>query len=295
MENARTITIKAIIDAPPEKVWRLWNHPDHIKQWNSASDDWHTPHAEVDLRPGGKFLWRMEAKDGSMGFDFSGTFTHIEHLKSIAYTLDDDRKVTVHFTEENGMTTVTEAFEAENLNPLELQQTGWQAILDHFKSYTESLPKPETVHFEILIHAPVEKVYQLMLADETYRQWTSVFCQGSYYEGTWEKGTKIVFIGPDAEGNKGGMVSFIRENIPNRFVSIEHRGILDKDVEIMSGAMVDSWAGCQENYAFSNENGATRLMVSLDVNQEWKGYFDETWPKALELLRQICEASFFNQ
>jgi uncharacterized protein YndB with AHSA1/START domain len=290
MENTHTISVKAVIDAPLEKVWRLWTHPDHIKKWNNASEDWHTPHAEVDLRPGGKFLSRMEAKDGSAGFDFVGEYTTVAPMTAIAYTLEDGRKVEIHFSEENGKTTVTEKFEPENMHSLELQQTGWQAILDNFKIYTENISKVETAHFEILIHAPVEKVYQLMLADASYRQWTSVFCQGSYYEGTWEKGTKIVFIGPDAEGNKGGMVSYIRENIPNRFVSIEHRGILDKGEEIMSGPMVDGWAGCQENYAFSDENGATRVKVSLDVNSEWKGYFDETWPKALVLLKQICES-----
>jgi uncharacterized protein YndB with AHSA1/START domain len=133
------ITVSAIIDAPVKKVWKYWADPKHIIHWNNASPDWHTPRAENDLRVGGRFLSRMEARDGSIGFDFSGKYTKIEQQKLIELTLGDDRKVQVRFDANGNKTTVTEVFEAEHENPVELQQAGWQAILDNFKKYVEAL------------------------------------------------------------------------------------------------------------------------------------------------------------
>ena len=135
------ITVRAIINAPVQKVWEYWTNPKHIIHWNNASPDWHTPRAENDLRVGGKFLSRMEAKDGSMGFDFSGKYTTVKHQKLIELTLDDERKVQVHFDPDGDKTTVTEVFEAEQENTVELQKTGWQAILNNFKNYVEASDK----------------------------------------------------------------------------------------------------------------------------------------------------------
>lgn len=132
------ITVETIVQAPVEKVWECWTKPEHITGWNNASDDWHTPRAENDLRVGGKFLSRMEARDGSMGFDFGGVYDEVKPNERIAYTLDDDRKVKIVFTGNDNETTVTETFEAEKENSVELQRGGWQAILDNFKKYTES-------------------------------------------------------------------------------------------------------------------------------------------------------------
>lgn len=133
-----SITVETIVQAPVEKVWECWTKPEHITGWNNASDDWHTPRAENDLRVGGKFLSRMEARDGSMGFDFGGVYDEVKPNERIAYTLDDDRKVKIVFTGNDNETTVTETFEAEKENSVELQRGGWQAILDNFKKYTES-------------------------------------------------------------------------------------------------------------------------------------------------------------
>ncbi len=132
-----TITIENIVNAPLEKVWKFWTEPAHIIKWNNASADWHTPHAENDLRVGGKFVSRMEAKDGSFGFDFGGVYDEVIINKSIAYTLGDGRKVKIFFTSHGNETKVVETFEAENTNSVELQRSGWQAILDNFKKYTE--------------------------------------------------------------------------------------------------------------------------------------------------------------
>jgi uncharacterized protein YndB with AHSA1/START domain len=133
------ITIAATINAPVEKVWECWTQPAHITQWNNASEDWHTPAASNDLKVGGRFTSRMEAKDGSMGFDFGGVYDAIRTNEYIEYTIDDGRKVKVSFSSvENGIK-VSESFEAETENSVELQKGGWQAILDSFKKYTESV------------------------------------------------------------------------------------------------------------------------------------------------------------
>lgn len=123
MEPAK-ITIQAVIHAPVEKVWQYWNEPDHITKWNHASDDWHSPYAENDLRAGCRFLFRMEAKDGSFGFDFSGTYDEVVSHERISYTLDDGRKVQITFQSQNGKTEVIETFEAETTHPAELQKQG---------------------------------------------------------------------------------------------------------------------------------------------------------------------------
>lgn len=142
MNTKQSITVQTVINAPIEKVWEFWTRPEHITKWNNASKDWHTPRAENDLRVGGKFLSRMEAKDGSVGFDFWGIYDEVEENKIIAYTMGDDRKVQITFTKNNdNETEVIETFEAENENSIELQRTGWQAILDNFKKYVEAKTK----------------------------------------------------------------------------------------------------------------------------------------------------------
>lgn len=137
MKDKQTITVKTTVNASVEKAWKYWAEPEHIKKWNSASEDWHTPFAENDLRVGGKFLSRMEAKDGSFGFDFGGIYDEVELYKVIAYTLGDGRKVKIDFMDREKFTEVNETFEAENNNSIEMQQRGWQAILDSFKKYVE--------------------------------------------------------------------------------------------------------------------------------------------------------------
>ena len=137
MEN-KNITVSAIISAPIEKVWQYWTAPEHITQWYYASEDWHTPRAENDLQNGGKFSTRMEAKDGSFGFDFGGVYDEVKINELISYPLGDDRKVSVTFLENGNETIVTQTFEAENQNPVDMQEAGWQAILDNFKKHTET-------------------------------------------------------------------------------------------------------------------------------------------------------------
>ncbi|HEV3221588.1 MAG TPA: SRPBCC family protein [Puia sp.] len=133
-----TITIDAAVNAPVEKVWKFWTVPGHITKWNYASDDWHSPYAENDLKVGGKFLSRMEAKDGSFGFDFGGVYDDVKIHELIAYTLGDGRKVRMTFSSEANMTKIVVNFEAESINSIDMQRGGWQSILNNFKKYTET-------------------------------------------------------------------------------------------------------------------------------------------------------------
>ncbi|HEX8331338.1 MAG TPA: SRPBCC family protein [Segetibacter sp.] len=135
MENK--ITIEANVNAGTGKVWEYWTAPEHITKWNFASDDWQCPKAENDLVVGGKYIARMEAKDGSFGFDFEGTYDEIVDQKRISYTIADGRKVVTDFADLDGSTLVTTTFEAEGSHSVEMQRAGWQAILDNFKKYVE--------------------------------------------------------------------------------------------------------------------------------------------------------------
>jgi uncharacterized protein YndB with AHSA1/START domain len=137
MGNNSCITVETTVQTPVETAWNYWTEPQHITKWNAASDDWHTPIAENDLRVGGKFLSRMEAKDGSFGFDFGGVYDEVRLNEYISYTLGDGRKVSITFISQGKETKIIETFDAEEMNPIEMQQAGWQAIIDNFKKYAE--------------------------------------------------------------------------------------------------------------------------------------------------------------
>jgi uncharacterized protein YndB with AHSA1/START domain len=141
METATktNITVEAVVKAPVQKVWETWTKPDHIKKWCQASDDWHAPYADNDVKTGGKFKTTMAAKDGSFSFDFEGIYTNVKEHSVMEYDIADGRKVKIVFTPNGNETRVTETFEAENTHPIEMQRGGWQAILDNFKKYTESV------------------------------------------------------------------------------------------------------------------------------------------------------------
>ena len=133
----QNITIETTVKTKVAKVWDYWTNPKHIVKWSQASDDQHTTRAENDLRAGGKFSSRMEAKDGSFGFDFGGIYDDVKENEYIEYTIGDGRKVKIFFTKHGDETKIVEIFEAENTNSLEMQKGGWQAILANFKNYTE--------------------------------------------------------------------------------------------------------------------------------------------------------------
>ncbi|MBN2611086.1 MAG: SRPBCC domain-containing protein [Bacteroidales bacterium] len=284
-----TITVSVAINANVEKVWNLWTNPEHIVKWNFASDDWHTPRAENNLKTGGKFLSRMEARDGTAGFDFTGVYTRIVFMKLIEYSMDDGRKVKISFASKGKETTLTETFEAEQSHATELQRDGWQSILNNFKKYVESFEKTERLHFEITINAGVDEVFRFMLDENIWKEWTAIFNPTSHFIGSWEKGSKILFVGSEKDGSLSGMVGRIRENIPNKYVSIEYNGIVKGGEEITEGHEIAGWAGAREDYTFTVTSEGTLLSVDMDSNQQIKSYLLGTYPKALEKLKEICE------
>ncbi|TAE80415.1 MAG: SRPBCC domain-containing protein [Bacteroidetes bacterium] len=150
----------------------------------------------------------------------------------------------------------------------------------------------EKLQFNISIHATAAKVYDIMLGINnklTYEQWTSLFNPTSTYEGSWDKGSKMQFIGVDEHGEKGGMLSRIVENIPNQFVSIQHYGLVKAEQEITEGPEVEKWANGFENYTFNETNGTTTVTVNLDTATDFLEYMNQAYPQALNKLKEMCE------
>lgn len=148
------------------------------------------------------------------------------------------------------------------------------------------------LQFNINIDAPASKVYDIMLGlshKSTYEQWTAIFNPTSSYEGSWSKGNKILFIGTDENGDKGGMVSEVFDLVPDRFASIRHYGLVNKNVEITEGPDVEKWANGFENYTFTENSGTTTVTVDLDTTEEFIDYMNLHYPKALDKLKEICE------
>jgi hypothetical protein len=146
------------------------------------------------------------------------------------------------------------------------------------------------LHFSILINASKDKVWHAMLDDQPYREWTKAFNEGSYYKGSWEKRSKILFLGPDPNtGEEGGMVSRIAENKPYEFISIEHLGIVQNGVEDTTSEAARQWAPAFENYTFKDKDGATEVLVDIDIEDEHTQMFNDMWPKALRKLKELAE------
>lgn len=161
-----------------------------------------------------------------------------------------------------------------------------------FPSFCKTAIAMNTFRFQKEIDAPAERVYRAMLGldrIDTYEQWTSAFNSTSTYEGSWNKGSKIRFLGTDENGKRGGMLAEIIENVPNRFVSIRHYGIVDGEREITTGQDIEKWAGSLENYSFEEKDGRTTVMVEMDSTEEMHDYFNATWPRALDQLKALVE------
>jgi hypothetical protein len=147
----------------------------------------------------------------------------------------------------------------------------------------------EVIQFSILINAPKQKVWKTMLDKNTYVQWTSAFAEGSSFEGGWEKGNEIRFIAINAQGKQEGMFSRIKENRVYDFISIQHLGIITDGVVDTTSEKVKQWAPSYENYTFTTKGAGTEVKVEMEVNKEYKKMFEEMWPRALKLLKELCE------
>jgi len=147
----------------------------------------------------------------------------------------------------------------------------------------------ETLQFSILINAGKQKVWDTMLDDKTYREWTKAFHEGSYYEGSWDKGSEIRFLGPDEKGNFGGMYSRIKENVPYEFISVEHLGMVKNGVVDTTSEEVKKWTPSFENYTFTEKDGKTEVKIEIQTAEEYKKMMEEMWPRALKALKDLCE------
>ena len=147
----------------------------------------------------------------------------------------------------------------------------------------------EKLHFSVNIKAPAAKVFHTVTDDKLYREWTAEFNPTSSFEGSWDKGSKIRFVGINKDGKREGMVANIVENIPNKQISIRHLGLVSDDKEITEGPLVDGWANAMEEYFLEEKNGMTTFKVAVDSKEDFKDYFEETWPKALNKLKEVAE------
>lgn len=148
----------------------------------------------------------------------------------------------------------------------------------------------QKIHFSIIIHAPREKVWDVMLSEATYKEWTKAFNPGSYFKGDWSKGSKMLFLGPNPEtGEEGGMVSEIADSRPYEFISIRHLGIVNKGVEDTTSEEAKKWAPAYENYTFRETDGGTEVVVDMDSEDSFVESFNTMWPEALKLLKEIAE------
>jgi uncharacterized protein YndB with AHSA1/START domain len=148
----------------------------------------------------------------------------------------------------------------------------------------------QKIHFSIQINAPREKVWDIMLGETTYPKWAKAFTEGSYFKGSWEKGSKMLFLGPSPDGSgEGGVVSRIEDNRPHEFISIEHLGYTKDGIEDTTSDEVKKWTPAFENYTFIDKDGGTEVLVDMDASDEYKAMFEEMWPKALVLLKELAE------
>ncbi|MBL7936606.1 MAG: hypothetical protein JNM51_12445 [Bacteroidia bacterium] len=147
----------------------------------------------------------------------------------------------------------------------------------------------ETIQFTILINTNKQKVWNVMFEDKTYRQWTTAFHEGSFYKGSWETGSEIHFLGPDEEGNLAGMYSKIKENRLYDFISIEHLGMIRNGIVDTTSEEVKKWTPAYENYTFTEKGNQTELKIEMQVDSNYKAMFEEMWPRALKILKDLSE------
>ncbi|MEZ4910909.1 MAG: SRPBCC domain-containing protein [Saprospiraceae bacterium] len=284
MQNFKIV--KTVVNAPISIVWNLWITPYHVMKWNNATEDWYTPKAKNNLILGKTFSYTMASRDGAHSFDFWGTYDEVIPKSLIAYTLGDGRKVKVNFSDSGSGVEVMETFELENMNSPELQEQGWQAILNNFKKYTESL-LPNLLQYSCVIPADPKHIYNTMIGNDTYAGWTKIFNPTSRFEGSWQKGQLIFFLGEGEDGKSGGMVSMIAENMDSEHISISHIKEWTVDDSLSKEYAVPEDPSF-ENYSFIPVAEGTLLVVDmLGGVVAYKEYFDETWPKALDQLSKI--------
>jgi uncharacterized protein YndB with AHSA1/START domain len=283
------ISVSVRLQLPPQMVWKLWNDPAQMVRWNAASDDWHTPVADNDLRVGGKLQTRMEARDGSFGFDFEAVYEVVDAPNRLVYRLGDGRGVELDLRAEGEETVLTQRFEPEKEFPVELQQQGWQAILDNFKRWAEAYRGVTAVHFAQEVRMAPSALAELMLQELPYRYWTAVFDPSSHYVGDWKEGSTVDFLCDLPDGRQRGTRALVANFRPGQYIRLVHQGLVEGDTFINSGAEAEAWLGLNEIYSFSPREYGCLLTVDVDVPEKYADYLTTQWPLALARIRELAE------
>lgn len=282
-----SITISTTINAPIANVFNSYLNPQDNLRWNTAGYGWTNDYAKIDAIAGGEFHIGYKSPDEKNDFDFNGKYIEIVKDKLIKSELGDGRKVEVNFEAEDEKTHVTIIFDAEEENSLDLQKQGWSAILENFKKFVErkSNPKNASITKNIVIQATKEKVWKMLLEDKPYRQWTSSFTEGSYYEGEMKYDGKIMFLSPSGTGISSKIVVFI----PNFQISFEHLGGVKDGIEDFKSSEFEGWKYARETYTLNGVDGKVNLQIYVEVTKNEEQMMSDLWDKALAELKKMCE------
>lgn len=285
--SVHVITITTTIQAPIHTVFESYLSPADNLRWNTAGEGWTVSHTTINPVIGGTYSIGFKSPDGANDFDFGGVYTNIIPDQLITSILDDGRHVKVLFEEKDNEAIVTIEFDAEQENSLELQEQGWGKILTHFKQFIERKSKP--THRSILktidIHASVEKVWDVLLQDQSYRQWTKVFDEDSYYEGEMKYQGKIKFL----SSHNGGLASNVHVYIPYYQISFEHLGVIIDGVEDFDNPQFADWKGARETYTLTPQGSSTHLEIYVELTQEEYEYMSNLWDQALIKIKDLAE------
>ncbi len=316
------IILTTTINATPEQCYNSYLDPQDNKRWNTAGFGWTVGFTKIDAKVGGSFAVEYKYAVGKYDFILGGVYTKLVQNRLIRYDMPQNmaefkvnaRKVEVGFEDNNvvsekaprqsatatpqegnlnenlqmgNSTKVTITFDAEEMNSIERQEQGWQAILNNFKTFVErkSNPNNAALNKSVVINSSAEKVWNAIVDNENYKLWTAQFCAGSYYEGEMTYDSKIRFLSP----NKSGLSSVVRVCIPNFQISFEHLGFIKDGVEDLDNPEFSGWKGARETYTLREENGKTTLEIYQEMTINEPEFFDKSWDKALAIIKQIAE------
>lgn len=265
-----TLQVSTDVAADPASVWTRFTVPGHIMQWNFASEEWHCPAAENDLRPGGVYRTRMEARDGSQGFDFEGVYDEVVPESRLAYTLTNGRQVKTEFSDQNGRTRVTTTFEPEDSFPIEVQQAGWQAIIDNFRRYVESEPE-RMVREQVTIDTPADTVWSIITHPRYARELGQQFDKNAYVRSDWQLGSAVEFV---YEPERIAATGTISELKPLELIRIDFD--------------FDGFA-YYESFHFSSTEGQTILTAEAGPYTHARDEHATVWSNWLQKVRELSE------
>lgn len=285
------ITISTTIQASPKQVFDTYLNPEDNKRWNIAGGGWSTGNANIEPVVGGRSEVEYKSDNGKNDFMFGGTFTEIIPNSKISYTMAfpgiPDRNAEVLFTEIDGSTKVMIIFDGEDQNSEERQKEGWSAILANFKRHVErkANSKNAVILLNTTINASAKKIWHIMLDKDGYKNWTSAFCEGSYYEGEMKYNEKIRFLSPGGSG----LNSVVKVCIPFWQVSFEHLGAINKGVDDFDSPDFRGWKGARETYTLTEVDGVTNLEIYQEVNTQEDDVFTKMWEQAFVNIRKLAE------